>query len=370
MTSLLIGVFVAILSGGLLGLLHAWLSVTFKVDQIIGGTVINILAVGVTGFLNRQLFFEKGSIFGGNVPHAPGTLPIIAIPGLIPDSCLWQRYLNSNRLPGLRSFWLLFPILFSFEPDGDLRTRAVGEHPRAADTVGINVSFMRYMNVIIGGCLAGLGGAYFTLESVPSFEPLMTNGRGFISLAAMIFGNWTPIGAWAAALVFGAAQALQINLQFFRDLIPQQWAFLQQSYIVGLIPYILTMMILAGMIGRTDTRPLMAPPTKNNQRETIRRKLWIQFLKPKVLQKSFPGVLANDHVNFTLQKGEIHALLGENGAGKSTLMNILYGLISPDEGTFKVNGKQVTFSLTKRCHRLRHWNGSPTFHAGPGFHGR
>ena len=129
--------------------------------------------------------------------------------------------------------------------------RAVGEHPRAADTVGINVSFTRYANVIIGGMLAGLGGAYFTLESVPSFEPLMTNGRGFISLAAMIFGNWTPFGAWAASLVFGAAQALQINLQFYRELIPDQWAILQNSYVVGLAPYILTMLILTGIIGKT-----------------------------------------------------------------------------------------------------------------------
>jgi ABC-type uncharacterized transport system permease subunit len=110
---------------------------------------------------------------------------------------------------------------------------------------------MRYMNVIIGGFMAGLGGGYFTLESISSFEPLMTNGRGFIALAAMIFGNWTPFGAWAAALVFGAAQALQINLQFFRELIPPQWAFLQNSYVVGLAPYILTMLILTGLIGKT-----------------------------------------------------------------------------------------------------------------------
>jgi simple sugar transport system permease protein len=132
-----------------------------------------------------------------------------------------------------------------------LRTRAVGEHPKAADTVGINVIKMRYANVMIGGALAGLAGAYFTIESVPSFEPLLTNGRGFISLAAMIFGNWTPIGSWTAALVFGASQALNINIQIFRDVIPPQWAFLQQAYIVGLIPYILTMIILTGIIGRT-----------------------------------------------------------------------------------------------------------------------
>jgi simple sugar transport system permease protein len=110
---------------------------------------------------------------------------------------------------------------------------------------------MRYINVIIGGMLAGLGGGFLTLESISSFEPLMTNGRGFIALAAMIFGNWTPFGAWSAALVFGAAQALQINLQFFRELIPPQLAILQNSYVVGLAPYILTMLILTGLIGKT-----------------------------------------------------------------------------------------------------------------------
>jgi simple sugar transport system permease protein len=134
-----------------------------------------------------------------------------------------------------------------------LRTRAVGEHPKAADTVGINVEKMRYANVIIGGMFAGLAGAYFTIESVPSFEPLLTNGRGFISLAAMIFGNWTPIGAWAASLVFGASQALLINMQIYRDIIPPQWSFLQESYIVGLTPYILTMIILTGIIGKTTS---------------------------------------------------------------------------------------------------------------------
>lgn len=250
MLSLWLGVLTAILTGGLFGLLHAWLSVTFKVDQVIGGTVINILATGITGFLNRQLFFEKGSVFGGNVPHAPGTLPLITIP-ILSDIPVLGKIFEQQPIAWMAIILVIVSNFVIFKTRWGLRTRAVGEHPRAADTVGINVSFMRYTNVVIGGLLAGLAGAYFTLESVPSFEPLMTNGRGFIALAALIFGNWTPFGAWAAALVFGAAQALQINLQFFRDLIPQQWAFLQQSYIVGLIPYILTMLILAGLIGRT-----------------------------------------------------------------------------------------------------------------------
>jgi len=248
--SLLLGVLVAILSGGLFALLHAVLSITYKVDQIIGGTVINILAVGVTGFFNRQLFFESGSIFGGQVPHAPGVLPRIQIPFLVDIPTVGRIF---DQQPIAISAMLLVVIshYVIFHTPWGLRTRAVGEHPKAADTVGINVTRMRYWNVIIGGFLAGLAGAYFTLESVPSFEPLMTNGRGFISLAAMIFGNWSPIGAWAASMLFGAAQAVQIKLQLFREVIPAQWAFLQNSYIVGLTPYVLTMLLLTGIIGKT-----------------------------------------------------------------------------------------------------------------------
>jgi simple sugar transport system permease protein len=267
--SLTIGVLAAILTGGLFALLHAWLSITFKVDQIIGGTVINILAIGVTGFLNRQLFFDKGSIFGGNVPHAPGLLPTLSkaltvlcsgaqgcggLPSLIAGTIFDQKPVAISAI-----LLVIVANYVLFNTRWGLRTRAVGEHPKAADTVGIDVRRVRYINVVIGGMLAGLAGAYFTIESVPSFEPLMTNGRGFIALAAMIFGNWTPFGAWAAALVFGASQALQINLQFFRESIPPAWAFLQQSYVVGLAPYILTMLILTGVIGKTT------PPAADGQ---------------------------------------------------------------------------------------------------------
>lgn len=248
--SLIVGVVAAIVTGGLFALLHAVLSITFKVDQIIGGTVINILAVGITGFLNRQMFFGAGSVFGGEVPHSPGTLPSIPIP-LLADIPIFGRIFDQQPITLAALALVVITHFVLFKTRWGLRTRAVGEHPRAADTVGINVVRMRYLNVLIGGLMAGLGGAYFTLQSISSFEPLMTNGRGFIALAAMIFGNWTPFGAWAAALVFGAAQALQINLQFFRELIPAQWAFLQNSYLVGLAPYILTMLILTGLIGKT-----------------------------------------------------------------------------------------------------------------------
>jgi simple sugar transport system permease protein len=133
--------------------------------------------------------------------------------------------------------WVLFATRWG------LRTRAVGENPLAADTVGINVSRMRYINVLIGGLVAGLGGAYFTLESVPSFEPGQTAGRGFIALAAMIFGNWTPIGAWSATLLFGAAQAHAEELRVDLERLPSQ--------LIGALPYLLTIIALTGIVGRT-----------------------------------------------------------------------------------------------------------------------
>jgi simple sugar transport system permease protein len=219
--------------------------------------------VGITGFLNRQLFFGKGSVFAGSVPNSPGVLPTVHFPitevlsPICSSANCMELVTSINKVFDQKPIAITAILLvfishyIIFNTRWGLRTRAVGQHPKAADTVGINVIKMRYINVIIGGALSGLAGAYFTIESVPSFEPLLTNGRGFISLAALIFGNWTPIGAWTAALVFGASQALNINIQIFRDVIPPQLAFLQQSYIVGLIPYILTMVILTGIIGRT-----------------------------------------------------------------------------------------------------------------------
>ena len=123
-----------------------------------------------------------------------------------------------------------------------LRVRAVGEHPEAADTVGINVNRVRYRNVILGGLVAGIGGAYFTLGSVGSFDKNMTAGRGFIALAAMIFGRWNPVGAFAAALVFGFADALQSILAILNVPIPSQFLLMT--------PYLVTILVVAGVVGR------------------------------------------------------------------------------------------------------------------------
>jgi simple sugar transport system permease protein len=222
-------------SGALLALLHAVLSITFRVDQIISGTVVNILAVGLTGYLNRQLFAT-------GAPAGLSVLPRIDLPAL--SSLPWLGPILFQQKPiAMTAIVLVIVLHFAlFRTRWGLRTRAVGEHPLAADTVGVNVNRLRYLNVVLGGAIAGLGGAYFTLESVPHFEPLMTNGRGFIALAAMIFGKWTPFGAWGAALLFGVAEAIPTAMQLQGINIPFQ--------IVGLLPYILTIVVVAGAVGR------------------------------------------------------------------------------------------------------------------------
>ena len=225
----------AIASGALMALLHAVLSITFRVDQIISGTVVNILAVGLTGYLNRQLFAT-------GAPPGLSVLPSIPFGPL--SDLPWIGPIVFQQKPiALTAFMLVVVVhLALFRTRWGLRTRAVGEHPLAADTVGINVNALRYYNVVLGGALAGLAGAYFTLESVPHFEPLMTNGRGFIALAAMIFGKWTPFGAWGAALLFGVAEAIPTAMQLQGINIPFQ--------IVGLLPYVLTIVVVAGAVGR------------------------------------------------------------------------------------------------------------------------
>jgi simple sugar transport system permease protein len=229
--NLLLAALGGILTGALLGLLHAFMSVTLKLDQIIGGTVINILALGLTGY-----FYQTGLTTAGKLrAFALGPLAEIPIIGPV---------LFDNPPITYIAIILVFVVQYVlFRTRWGLRTRAVGEHPRAADTVGINVYFMRYSNVIIGAAIAGLAGAFLTLEAVGSFERNMTNGRGFIALAVMLFGKYTPIGAWGAALFFGFTTAMQTQLQFMGIDVPHQF--------IGMIPYLMTILVLAGFVGRT-----------------------------------------------------------------------------------------------------------------------
>jgi ABC-type uncharacterized transport system permease subunit len=230
-----VGVLAAILVGGLMAVLHALMCIRFKTDQIISGTAINILAVGASGFL-RRAYLVKAYFVGQ-------TLPLIKIPLLSEIPVLGTLFFRSQ--PIVYIMLILVPVVYFvlFYTPWGLRTRAVGEHPRAADTVGVNVFKVRYVNVIVAGMIAGLAGAWFSLETVGSFEDVMTGGKGFIALAAMIFGNWSPIGAFLGALLFGFADALQIKLQILNVPLPYQF--------LGMAPYLLTMVVLAGLVGRT-----------------------------------------------------------------------------------------------------------------------
>ena len=241
-----IGIVAAVITGGLLAGLLAVLAIRYLVDQIIAGVVINIFAVGITSFLATRVLTPLPQL---NDPERFGP---IAIPFLSDLPTIGGILFRQNVFiyACVAAIFILHFMLFSTR--WGLRVRAVGEHPLAADTVGINVFFVRYRNVIIGGMLAGLGGAYFTLGSTGSFQQEMTAGRGFIGLAAMIFGGWAPFGAFLAGIVFGFADALQSRLSILNIAVPSQF--------MQMVPYLVTIIVVSGVVGRVrapaaDGRP-------------------------------------------------------------------------------------------------------------------
>jgi len=244
--NLWLGLIVAVLTGGLLALVHGVLSIRYKIDQVISGVVINIFSVGITSFLSAK--FLQGTFSDLN---NSGTFPTVPIPLLSRLPFIGGIFFETNFFTYAMFFFLIVVHVALFYTRWGLRTRAVGEHPKAADTLGINVFRTRYIAVILSGMMAGLAGAYFTLGSVGRFDEIMTAGRGFISLAAMIFGNWNPFGAFGASLIFGFADALQGRLAILRVPIPSQFLLMA--------PYIATMIALAGLVGRA------APPAADGQ---------------------------------------------------------------------------------------------------------
>jgi simple sugar transport system permease protein len=230
-----VAVLAAVAGSGLLGLLHAVTSIKFRADQIISGTVLNILAIGFTGYMYRQYLAQ-------DIPPGPGTFSIVDLPLLSHIPIAGPIFFSGQKpLVYIMLFLTILIHLVIFYTPWGLRTRAVGEHPKAADTLGIDVIRTRYVNVLLGSLIAGLGGAWFTLEAVDVFNPLMTNGLGFIGLAAMIVGNWTPFGALFGAIIFGLGTAIQPLLSMFRPDIPSQFP--------QMIPYVLTIVVVAGVIG-------------------------------------------------------------------------------------------------------------------------
>ncbi|MDL1898314.1 ABC transporter permease [Anaerolineae bacterium CFX7] len=234
--NLWIALVAGVLSGALIAGVHAVFSIQFKVDQIISGTVINIFAVGLTNFLNLRWLTTNQEL------NNSGVFAKVPIPFLADIPVLGTILFNQIALVYI-ALILMFAVNFLlYKTRWGLRTRAVGEHPKAADTLGVNVFKIRYVNVIFAGMLAALGGAFLTLGSVGRFDKLMTNGRGFIALAAMIFGNWNPFGSFGASLLFGFMDSLQLKLQILTSVIP--------SEILLMAPYLATMIVLAGVVGR------------------------------------------------------------------------------------------------------------------------
>ena len=231
-----LGVFSAIIVGGLLGLIHAFLSVTLRGNQIVSGTGLNILALGFTAYGSEVIWGSRGA--SANVT----SIAIIKLPILGDIPIIGDIIGSASPLVYLMIIIIILTQILLFKTPIGLRLRAVGEHPAAADTAGVNVLRMKYMGIIVSGMLAGLGGVFLSLGNLGLFSYGMTGGRGFIALAAMIFGGWTPLGAFGASLLFGFTEALQMRLQSLGILPPQ---------IILMLPYIITIIVLAGVVRKT-----------------------------------------------------------------------------------------------------------------------
>ena len=235
--SWVVGILVAMGAGGLLALVHAYFAIHLRADQIVGGTAVNFLALGITGYFFFQLYH------GNDVPTGVPTIPNVTIPGLKDVQFLGPAFGQLNLMVWLSFALVIVSWIVLFKTAIGLRIRACGEHPRAADTVGINVYAVRYGCVVLSGMLAALGGAYLSIGfGGGAFTDNMTAGRGFIALAAMIFGNWRPFGAFGAALLFGFSTALAYRLPAYSG---------SAATLFQVLPYVLTLIAVAGVIGRT-----------------------------------------------------------------------------------------------------------------------
>lgn len=236
--SMLLGVIGGIMAGMVFGLLHAVLSIRFKVDQIVSGAGIIILALGLTSFLHRTVL-ELNTELNSPGPAIPAKL--IPILGKIP--VIGPVLFNQSPIIYALFVMIIATRIIMNQTRWGLRTRSVGEHPRAADTLGINVFKTRYVSVLISGAIAGLAGTYMAIGAAGRFNEGMTAGKGFLGLAAMIFGNWNPGGAFFGSLIFGFFDSWQEKLSILQVEIPVE--------LIGMAPYLATMVVLAGFVGRS-----------------------------------------------------------------------------------------------------------------------
>jgi simple sugar transport system permease protein len=236
-----VGLLVGAGTGAVLALVYAYFAIHLRADQIVGGTAVNFLALGITGYFFFQLYH------GTYVPQGVSTIPNVHL-GFLDHGHFGHHFLepaigNLNLMIWVGFLLVIASYVVVFKTPIGLRIRACGEHPRAADTVGINVYAVRYGCVMLSGVLAALGGVYLSDGfGGGAFNDNMTAGRGFIALAAMIFGNWRPAGAFAAALLFGFSSALALRLQVYSP---------SASTLFNVLPYVLTLIAVAGVIGRT-----------------------------------------------------------------------------------------------------------------------
>lgn len=244
--SLYLGLIAAALAGGLLGLVLAVFAIRYAVNQIVVGVVLNVLATGLTGYL-----YDRALVRYQNTLNSPAVFGRIPIPLLSKIPIVGPVLFDSTIFLYLTYVILTLIQVGLFRTRWGLRVRAVGEHPVAAETVGIRVLGIRYVNVVLGGLVAGIGGAYLTIGSVGPFGKDVSSGKGFIALAALIFGRWTPIGALLGALLFGFADAVQNILSVLGTSIPSDFLLM--------IPYVVTIVVVAGMVGR------VRPPKADGQ---------------------------------------------------------------------------------------------------------
>jgi simple sugar transport system permease protein len=230
-----LGVLAAVLMGGLIALFHAVLTVKFAGNQIVSGTGINIFAMGFTAYMSQVIWGSRGAS-----DSVPG-IEDISIPLLVDIPVIGEIFGTHSPLVYIMVLVTVLSYVVLFRTPLGLRIRAVGEHPTAAETAGIDVYRIKYLCVTVSGMLAGLGGAFLSLGHLNLFARGMTGGRGFIAMAAMIFGKWMPFGAFGASLLFGLADAMQMRLQAL-GLLPSQ--------IILTIPYLLTVAVLAGVVGK------------------------------------------------------------------------------------------------------------------------
>ncbi|HEY6776126.1 MAG TPA: ABC transporter permease [Thermoleophilaceae bacterium] len=230
------GCLIGMAAGGTLALVHAVFSIQFRADQVVSGFAVNLLALGITGYVFIAHYGDQGT------PDDIPRVPVVTLPGIEDIPFVGDAIGRTSLLTWLALLLVPLLALFLFRTPRGLRLRSVGEKPRAADSVGVPVMRTRYLAVVASGLLAALGGVYLSIAFLGSFSQNLTAGRGYIALAAVIFGNWRPAGALAAALLFGFSSAIAQRLPAFSE---------STAVLFQALPYVLTLVVVAGVIGRT-----------------------------------------------------------------------------------------------------------------------